>query len=113
MAVIWETVDRLGRPVAMNEAGWSHIRENHQELGRGRFELVPSDIRAAVEDADEVRRGRQYSRRAIHFRQTRYEGLRLRVVVNYRPSERAGWVGDVITAFVTDRQYKNEVQPWP
>lgn len=113
MAVIWETVDRLGRSVSMSDDAWRHILDGHDEVRQGRLMMVPADVRLAVEHADEIRRDRFFSRRAIHYRRTEFGELRHRVVVNYRPSERSGWVGEVITAFLTARRYQDEVQIWP
>ena len=52
-------------------------------------------------------------RATIEYLRTEFGELRHRVVVNYRPSERSGWVGEVITAFLTARRYQDEVQIWP
>jgi hypothetical protein len=32
VAVIWETVDRLGRPVVLTDEGWAHIVDRHKDL---------------------------------------------------------------------------------
>ena len=113
MAVIWETVDRLGRRVTMDDGAWRHILDEHDEFQHGRLMMSPDDVRLAVEYADEVRRDRLFTCRAIHYRRTEFGEVRYRVVVNYRPSERSGWIGEVITAFLTARKYQDEVQLWP
>lgn len=108
VAVIWEATDRLGRLVTMTDAAWNHIVDGH-----GASRVHPSDIQSAIEYADEVRRDRNFTRRAIHYRGSDAGSLRLRVVVNYRPHARLGWSGEVITAYLTGRKYENEVQLWP
>lgn len=108
VATIWVTVDRLGRPVTLSDAAWEHIVDGHGELTP-----QPADIQEAIALADEVRRDRNFVRRAIHYRHTGPGRLRLRVVVNYRPSAPFGWAGEVITAHFTGRQYQNEVPLWP
>jgi hypothetical protein len=108
VAILWETVDRLGRPVVMTDAAWEHIRAEHQDR-------LPQldEIRDAVALADEVRRDRGFGRRAVHYRRVGATRLRLRVIVNYRPAARSGWMGEVVTAFFTERSYPSEVVLWP
>ena len=108
MAVIWETVDRLGRTVVLTDEAWQHILESH-----GEFAPQPPDVLAGIALADLVRRDRNFVRRAIHYRNTGPGRRRLRVVVNYRPHEILGWSGEVVTAYFTGRRYRNEVQLWP
>ncbi len=108
MAVLWETVDRLGRTVRMTDSAWEHILHRHQE-----FHPELSQIEDAIAHADEVRRDRDFVRRAVHYRDIGRGRARLRVVVNYLPDEHLGWIGDIITAYVSDRVYKKEDSLWP
>lgn len=108
MAILWETVDRLGRPVVLTDEGWQHILAEHEELREHQ-----DAIRQAVALAAEVRRDATYRRRAIHYRPSGRGRLQLRVVVQYRPIEPSGWAGEVITAYLTAREYANEERLWP
>jgi hypothetical protein len=107
-SVIWETVDRLGRTVALTDAAWSHIRARHRDLSEAQDE-----IREAIALADEVFRDRTYRHRDIHYRRYGSGRLWLRVVVNYRPIELHGWTGHIITAHFTGKRSKSEVLLWP
>ncbi|MDQ3225235.1 MAG: hypothetical protein M3Q50_01205 [Chloroflexota bacterium] len=108
MEIIWETVDRLGRIVALSNAGWIHICSRHEDMVGHQ-----QDIRTALELADEVVRDAKYAHRQVHYLR-RPPSLRwLRVVVQYRPSEPADWRGTVITAHFLSIRPRNEVLLWP
>ena len=95
MAILWETVDRLGRTVVLTEVAWAHIVDEHKDM-TGRQD----DVRRALERASVVRA----SEAAALF---------IRVVVRYRPDEATGWLGEVVTAHLTKRKKKGEQHRWP
>jgi isopentenyl diphosphate isomerase/L-lactate dehydrogenase-like FMN-dependent dehydrogenase len=108
VAVLWEAVDRLGRTVRMTDAAWQHVQAAHNDR-----QPRLAEIRDAVTLAEEVRRDRRFARRAVHYGRVGAERLRLRVIVNYRPEAQSGWIGEVVTAFFTERRYPEEVVLWP
>jgi hypothetical protein len=108
MANIWETTDRFGRLVMFTAAAWEHILDEHSD-----FRIDPHDVQITIELAEEIVQDRTYRHRQIHYRKYKSGRLWLRVVVRYRPSERHGWAGEVITAHVTRRRNKKEVSIWP
>ena len=108
MGILWETVDRLGRPVVLTDEGWLHVISRHDDLIDGE-----DDVRQAVASADEVFRDRLYPHRDIHYRSTRSARRWLRVVVHYRPSASHGWTGKVITAHIASHRPRSEVLQWP
>lgn len=108
MAIIWETVDRLGRPVILTEAGWAHILARHDDMVERRLE-----IRSAIEFADEIRRDARFARHDVHYAQIRTGPLFIRVVVRYRPDASSGLIGEVVTAHLTERKKAGEQVRWP
>jgi hypothetical protein len=108
VAVIWETVDRLGRRVVLTEAGWAHILDRHDDMVERQLE-----IRSAIELADEIRRDARFARHDVHYAEVRTGPLFIRVVVRYRPDTSFGWVGEVVTAHMTGRKKAGELVRWP
>jgi hypothetical protein len=107
VAVIWETVDRLGRAVALTDEGWAHIRARHGDMVQHQ-----GAIREAIERADEIMRDMTYSHRQVHYRRRPTRPSWLRVVIQYRPIEPSGWSGVVITAHFTNRRPEESLL-WP
>ena len=87
MAVIWETVDRLGRQVVLTVNQWAHVVFEHDYM---------------VHRIHEV----QYWQRGSG-------ALCLRVVVHYRPRDPSGWTGEVRTAHFITRKPRGEALLWP
>lgn len=108
MAVIWEAIDRLGRPVVLTEAGWAHILDRHKDM-------VPHllSIRDAISHADEVTVDAVYSRRNVHYLRSTPTTIAIRVAVNYKPAEPSGWAGEIITALRSERKKQGERRLWP
>ena len=78
MANIWETVDRLGRPVVLTDTGWSHIRARHGEMLAHLWA-----IREAIEHADEITQDMTYNHRRVHYRRRSNSPYWLRAIVQY------------------------------
>ena len=108
MAVIWETVDRLGRQVVLTENQWAHVVFEHDYMVHRIHE-----VQYAVAFADEVARDRSYAHRDIHYWQRGSGALCLRVVVHYRPRDPSGWTGEVRTAHFITRKPRGEALLWP
>lgn len=107
--MIWQTRERLGREVALTEAGVAHMLVKHPEM-------LPrlDEIRAAVEDPTFSTRPAGYPHRECLYRNLPATRLRTKVVVNYRPVPPQGtWAGEVITAHRTARVGPEEDQIWP
>lgn len=71
------------------------------------------EVRVAIELADEVTVDGQFQLRNVHY--LRPVGARppIRVVANYLPAPPDIWVGEVITAFRSERKNKGEQTIWP
>lgn len=111
VAVIWETTDRLGRPVVLTEEGWEHVVAQHQDM-MGRQD----EIRQAIEFADEVRGDARFPRRDVHYAKSDLGPLSIRVVVRNHPDEPTGWIGEVVTAHLSDSSKRGklgEKPRWP
>jgi hypothetical protein len=108
VAILWKTVDRLGRPVVLTDEGWTHILSRHEDMvAYGR------DVRLAVEFADEITIDARYQRRNVHYLRASGGRPPMRVVVNYQPEARSEWIGVVITAFRSERKKTGERHLWP
>lgn len=108
MAIIWETVDRLGRSVALTDAAWVHAVLEHDYMA-GRIH----EVRDAVTFADEVVHDKSFAHREIHYRDKGSGRRWLRVVVHYRPRDPAGWSGEVVTAHIVSQRSPRELPIWP
>ena len=104
----WEAIDRLGRVVRLTDEGWEHIVAEHAE-----FAGLQEHVQDAVSNADQVRRDAVYRHRDIHYKVNGPGEPWLKVVVHYRPSKPSSWVGEVITAYLTRRQSREEAIRWP
>ena len=105
MAALEWWIDYLGRRVELTEESWEHIIDNHPEMSDGRV-----DIGAAITSPSVVVRDPVIRRIEQHYG-TQVDGLRVRVIVLYRPTP-AGWIGEIRTAHRTARIKKGE-QLWP
>lgn len=108
MAVIWETIDRLGRAVMLTDEGWAHILDHHGDMVE-----FQGEIRQAIEFADEVSIDGRYRRRNVHYLKSAGGRPPIRVVVNYSPSAPSGSTGRVVTAFRSERKTVGERLIWP
>lgn len=108
MAILWKTVDRLGRPVVLTDEGWTHILFEHDSMAHRIHE-----VRDAVAFADEVVHDRTFAHREIHYRERGSGKSWLRVIVHYRPRDPSGWAGEVITAHIINRRSRKESPRWP
>ena len=111
MAEVWRTRDRLGREVALTDAGWNHIVAERKGAPP-----APAEIRSAVESPDLVTADPTFPRRENHYRSRRMGrgGRFLKVVVRYQPVPPDGtWAGEVITAYSARRVKPGEEQLWP
>lgn len=107
MAIIWEAQDQRGRTVTFQDDAWSPILARHSD-----FSISTDDIREVIENAAEIVRDRTFRRREIHYRLYQSGPLWLRVVVNYRPHQAHGWVGDVTPAHVIRKRKEIEELLW-
>jgi hypothetical protein len=107
MAVIWETVDRVGRKVGLTDERWGHILDRHGDMAGYRWA-----IRDAIELADEIARDMKHDHRQVHYRRRSMPPRWVRVAVHYRPIEPPGWAGFVVPAHLTNRRPK-ETRVWP
>jgi hypothetical protein len=80
----------------------------HDELAGHQIE-----VRQAIELAQESRGDLDFGHRDIHYRHTGRGAFRLRVIVHFRPTESGGWVGEVVTAFLSRRRAREEQIKWP
>lgn len=108
MAIIWETTDRFGRPVALTEKGWEHVLFEHDYMVH-RIQ----EVQDAVTSADEIVRDRKFAHREIHYRAQGSGRRWLRVVIHYRPRNPSGWTGEAITAHLVNRRSHEEAHLWP
>lgn len=108
MEIIWETVDRLGRNVVLTTDAWDHIVDEHKDMVE-----FQDAVRIAVERAEEVRADALRPRRDVHYAESGIGSLLIKVVVRYHPDERAGWLGEVVTAYFTRKMKREERPKWP
>ena len=108
MAVIWETVDRLGRLIALDDAAWTHVVLEYEYMANR-----VQEVRDALTFADEVVHDKTFAHREIHYRDKGSGSRWLRVVVHYRPRNPAGWMGEVVTAHIVSHRSPRELPVWP
>ncbi len=109
MAAIWRIRDRLGREVVLTEMRWQHMRYRHQDMAQRL-----ADVRAVIENPDVVTVDADFGHRQNSYRRFGTSRLFVKVVVHYRPVPPQGMrVGEVITAYTTQRIAAKENALWP
>lgn len=104
--MLWETIDRSGRPVVLMSAVWDHVLSDHLDMAG--LEVV---VRSAVEHPDFVNRDGRFVGRECLYRMIDDRKL-LKVVVAYS-DEDGGRRGRVVTAYRTRQVPSKESQLWP
>lgn len=96
MAIIARWNDYNGRVVELTDEGWTHVRAGHPDMTDGLDSIGAAITSAALVIRDPA------IRRLEHFYGVARGGLRIHVVVIYRPTPE-GWIGTIQTAHHTDR----------
>lgn len=103
--IIWETRDKLNRPVTFDTVARQHILDGHYLEFDGDPDTL---VRNTVENGNPIYTSDQFTNREVYFRlggMPKYPGLYLSVIVEHNDNS-----GKVITAF-PQKEIKRGIDP--